>query len=235
MSNIYVTKAQFIEGTTKALDAQDKYNDKKYATKAEAAKLYKQKGSVNSFADLPLTGNSEGDVYNMLTTYSTATDMHGVHVKAGDDVVWIEDDGNGNSGWNVLGGTTDLSDYYTKSQVDAQIGGAAGTISEYEINAAVAAANPDIKINFYGDAAKAVTMINGDTEGAALGYTDLTAATLSTDKTKLTLTATTIAEGYPSEFTLNTAGTIATGTGTAKIIILNYTTNAVTVTDTPAA
>ena len=234
MSNIYVTKTQFIEGTTKALDAQDKYNEKKYATKAEAAKLYKQKGSVNSFKDVPVTGNQDGDVYNMLTTYTTAVDMHGVHIKAGDDVVYISDDGNGNSGWNVLGGTTDLSDYYTKSQVDAQIGGAAGTISEYEIKAAVAAANPDIKINFYGDAAKAVTMINGD-EDAVAGYTDLTAATLSTDKTKLILTATTIADGYPSEFVLNTAGTIATGTGTAKIITLNYTTNAVTVTDTPAA
>ena len=233
MANIYVTKAQFIEGTTKALDAQDKYNEAKYATKAEAAKLYKQKGSVNSFKDVPLTGNQDGDVYNMLTTYTTAVDMHGVHVKAGDDVVYISDDGNGNSGWNVLGGTTDLSDYYTKAQVDAQIGGAAGSISEYEINAAVAAANPDVKINFYGDAAKAVTMINGDTNASA-GYTDLTAAALSTDKTKLTLTATTVTDGYPAELSLNTDGTIATGTGTAKTINLNYTTGAVTVADVSA-
>ena len=229
----YITKEVFIASTTKALDEQDKFNEKKYATKAEAAKLYKQKGSVNSFADLPLTGNQAGDVYNMLTTYSTATDMHGVHIKAGDDVVYIEDDGNGNSGWNVLGGTTDLSDYYTKAQVDSQIGGAATAISDAEIKAAVAAANSDIKINFYGDAAKAVTMINSD-ENAVTGYTSLTAAALSTDKTKLTLTATTIADGYPSEFSLNTDGTVATGTGTAKIITLNYTTGAVSVTDVGA-
>ena len=227
MANIYVTKAQFIDGTTKALDAQDKFNEAKYATKAEAAKLYKPKGSVNSPKDLPITGNQVGDVYNILTTYTTAVDMHGIHIKAGDNVVYI-DDGEGTSGFDVLGGTTDLSNYYTKDEVDGQIGGAAGTITDYEINAAVAAANSDIKINFYGDAARAVTMINGD-EDAVTGYTDLTAATLSDDKTKLTLTATTIAEGYPNEFALNTAGTIATGTGTSKTITLHYTTGEVEV------
>ena len=212
---------------TKALDKQDEFNEKKYATKAEAAKLFKFKGSVNSPADLPLTGNQEGDVYNILTTYTTAVDMNGVHIKAGDNVVYT-DDGAGSTGFDVLGGTTDLSNYYTKAQVDTQIGNTDEAISDYQINAAVAAANPDIKINFYGDAAKAVTMINTD-EDAVTGYTDLTAAALSADKTELVLTATTIAEGYPDEFALNVAGTVATGTGTAKKITLSYTDGDVTV------
>ena len=227
-----ISASTMVTTITKALDKQDEFNEKKYATKAEAAKLYKPKGSVNSFKDLPLTGNQEGDVYNILTTYTTAVDMNGVHIKAGDNVVFT-DDGAGSAGWDVLGGTTDLSNYYTKAQVDTQIGNTDEAISDYQINAAVAAANPDIKINFYGDAARAVTMINGD-EDAVAGYTDLTAAALSTDKTKLILTATTIADGYPSEFALNVAGTVATGTGTTKRIVLNYTDGDVEVTNVSA-
>ena len=217
---------------TKALDKQDEFNEKKYAKLTDISTVYKPQGSVNSPKDLPLTGNKAGFVYNILTTYATAVDMHGVHIKAGDNVVYV-DDGEGNSGFDVLGGTTDLSNYYTKAQVDTQIGNTDEAISDYEINAAVAAANPDIKINFYGDAAKAVTMINDD-EDAVAGYTDLTAAALSTDKTKLTLTATTIADGYPSEFALNVEGTVATGTGTAKKITLSYTDGDVEVTNVSA-
>ena len=106
-------------------------------------------------------------------------------------------------------------------------------LTEYQINAAVAAANPDIKINFYGDATKAVTMINDDTNAAA-GYAELTAATISEDKTKINLTVTSVTDGYPTEFNLNPAGTIAIGTGSAKKITLNYTTSSVTVEDVSA-
>ena len=144
-----ISKSTLVSTITKALDKQDEYNEIKYATKAEAAKLYKVKGSINSFKDVPLTGNQEGDVYNVLTTYTTATDIHGTHIKAGDNIVYIPDDGNGNAGWDVLGGTTDLGDQYTKAQVDAQIGSAAstGTITDAEIEAAVAAANPGITLS----------------------------------------------------------------------------------------
>ena len=142
-----ISKNTLVSTITDALNQQDKYNEIKYATKAEAAKLYKVKGSINSFKDVPLTGNQEGDVYNVLTTYTTATDIHGTHIKAGDNIVYVPDDGNGNAGWDVLGGTTDLSDYYTKAQVDAQIGNADETISAAEIYAAVAAANPGIQLS----------------------------------------------------------------------------------------
>ena len=146
-----ISKSTLVSTITKALDKQDEYNEIKYATKAEAAKLYKVKGSINSFKDVPLTGNQEGDVYNVLTTYTTATDIHGTHIKAGDNIVYIPDDGNGNAGWDVLGGTTDLSDYYTKAEIATQFTNADETISDAEIYAAVAAANPDIQLGTAAD------------------------------------------------------------------------------------
>ena len=115
---------------TKALDKQDEFNEKKYAKLTDISTVYKPQGSVNSPKDLPLTGNKAGFVYNILTTYATAVDMHGVHIKAGDNVVYV-DDGEGNSGFDVLGGTTDLSNYYTKAQVDTQIGNTDEAISDY--------------------------------------------------------------------------------------------------------
>ena len=148
--NNYPTKAQVASALTSALSKQDAYNEQKYATKAETAKLYKVKGSVNSFANLPITGNQEGDVYNVLTTYSTATDMNGTHVKAGDNVVYV-DDGNGNSGWDVLGGTTDLTDYSTTAQIETMMNNAQEGFTDAEIDAIVAAANPGITLPNSGE------------------------------------------------------------------------------------
>ena len=219
-----ISQSTMITTITNALDQQDVFNEKKYLPRAEATTVLRYKGTVVNFEALPATGNTVGDVYN-IQTYTTATDINGDIVHAGDNVAYTGE------GWDALGGTINLTNYYTKDQVDEQIASADETVSEYQINAAVAAANPDIKINFYGDAAKAVTMINGDTEtgGAAEGYTDLTAAALSADKTKLVLTAASVETGYPTEFALNVAGTTATGTGTAKVITLVYSTGAVTV------
>ena len=68
-----------------------------YATKADISAVYKYKGSVTAYADLPTTGQEVGDVYNVETADST----HGI--KAGDNVAW-----NG-SAWDVLSGMVDLS------------------------------------------------------------------------------------------------------------------------------
>ena len=160
-------------------------------------------------------------------------------VEAGHNVVRTTD-----GKWDAQAGPTDLSgcvmtetgkalstnDFTDalKEKLEALDSDANENLTDYQINAAVAAANPDIKINFYGDAAKAVTMINGNDDASA-GYTDLTAAELSSDCTKITLTAASVTDGYPEEFALNVDGTVATGTGTAKVITLNYTANTVTV------
>ena len=221
-----ISKQTLVTTLTTALDEQDKFNEKKYLQKADATTVLRYRGTVANFEALPASGNEVGDVYN-IQTYTTATDINGDIVHAGDNVAYT------GTGWDALGGVTDLSNYYTKEQVDGQIGNADEVVTSAQIKAAVAAANSDIKINFYGDAAKAVTMINGDTD-AALGYNLLTTAALNADKTKIILSATSITDGYPDELTLNADGTVATGTGTSKTITLNYTNETVTVTDTAA-
>lgn len=61
--------------------------------------VYRYKGSVATYADLPTTGQKIGDVYNV----ETADPDHGI--KAGDNVAW---DG---AQWDILGGNHDLSGY----------------------------------------------------------------------------------------------------------------------------
>lgn len=61
--------------------------------------VYKYKGSVATYADLPTTGQKVGDVWNV----ETADPDHGI--KAGDNVAW---DG---AQWDILGGNHDLSGY----------------------------------------------------------------------------------------------------------------------------
>ena len=64
--------------------------------------VYKYKGSVSNYSDLPSSGQQVGDTYNIANADST----HGI--KAGDNVAW-----NGTA-WDPLAGTVDLSGYQTK-------------------------------------------------------------------------------------------------------------------------
>ncbi|MCQ2082524.1 MAG: hypothetical protein MJZ11_12790 [Lachnospiraceae bacterium] len=59
------------------------------------------KGSVSTFADLPETGNTTGDVWNVTTTNQ--------------NYCW---DGEN---WIVVGSSVDLTNYYTKTQTDSAI------------------------------------------------------------------------------------------------------------------
>lgn len=77
------------------------YYDKN-AVDTKISAVYKYKGTVSTYNDLPSTNLTIGDVYNIETADST----HGV--KAGDNVAW-----NGTA-WDVLAGTVDLSGYQTK-------------------------------------------------------------------------------------------------------------------------
>jgi len=63
------------------------------------------KGTKETYADLPTTGNKVGDVWNI----TAADSAHGV--KAGDNVAW-----NGTA-WDVLAGTVDLSGYMLKTDI----------------------------------------------------------------------------------------------------------------------
>lgn len=80
--------------------------DRTYAKKADITTVYKYRGSVNTYADLPVNGNAVGDVYNVVT----ANASHGI--RAGDNVVW-----NGNA-WDNLSGVVDLSAYIKAADAD---------------------------------------------------------------------------------------------------------------------
>lgn len=73
----------------------------------------KYRGSVASFTALPTSGQSTGDMYNIKA--AGGTDANGTAIRAGDNVVW-----NG-SGWDDQAGTVDLSNYYTKSEVNGAV------------------------------------------------------------------------------------------------------------------
>lgn len=91
-----------IAAVTNALDAHKAdYDNPHKVTAAQLglATVYKYKGSVETYADLPTSDQQVGDVWNV----ETADPDHGI--KAGDNVVW---DG---AQWDILGGNHDLSGY----------------------------------------------------------------------------------------------------------------------------
>lgn len=65
------------------------------------------KGTVDNYSDLPSSNNTVGDVWNI----ANADEANGVN--AGDNAAW-----NGSS-WDILAGVIDLSDYYTKTEIDS--------------------------------------------------------------------------------------------------------------------
>lgn len=68
-----------------------------YATKADVSSIYKVKGSKNTLANLPATGNVIGDVWNIDDT--------------GANYVWTGSD------WDKLSETVDLSGYLQKTDI----------------------------------------------------------------------------------------------------------------------
>lgn len=80
-----------------------------YATKNDIASVQRYKGTVSSYSDLlAMTSPQLGDTYNV--TNAGGTDSKGIPVKAGDNVAY------GDTGWDVLAGSTDLTAYLTKSE-----------------------------------------------------------------------------------------------------------------------
>lgn len=91
-----------IAAVTNALDAHKAdYDNPHKVTAAQLglATVYKYKGSVETYADLPTSDQQIGDVYNV----KQADPDH--NIEAGDNVAW---DG---TAWDILAGDTDLSDY----------------------------------------------------------------------------------------------------------------------------
>lgn len=87
------------------------------AVKEAVSSAYKVKGSVATYADLPTTGQTEGDVYNVVAAYE--------NYPAGTNWVWVAETTSGSTTtaahWDALGGAVDLSGYYTNTQVDTKL------------------------------------------------------------------------------------------------------------------
>lgn len=91
-----------ITAVTNALDAHKAdYDNPHKVTAAQLglATVYKYKGSVETYADLPTSSQQVGDVYNVKQA------DHDHNIEAGDNVSW---DG---TTWDILAGDTDLSGY----------------------------------------------------------------------------------------------------------------------------
>jgi Cu/Ag efflux protein CusF len=112
-----------------------------YATKSDIASVYKFKGSVSTYGDLPSTGQVVGDTYNVETADST----HGI--KAGDNVAW---DGKK---WDILAGTVDLSAYATTEAMNTALAGKVDKVT-----------GKGLSTNDFTNADK--TKLNGIAEGA---------------------------------------------------------------------
>lgn len=91
-----------ITAVTNALDAHKADYDNPHKVTAEQlglATVYKYKGSVETYADLPTSGQRLGDVYNVKQADPN------YKIKAGDNVAWA------GATWDILAGDTDLSGY----------------------------------------------------------------------------------------------------------------------------
>lgn len=75
--------------------------------RASVAAALDYKGTKDTYEDLPSKDNKKGDVWNVVAAHGSTP--------AGTNYAW---DG---TQWDPLGGTVDLSGYYTKSQVDSAI------------------------------------------------------------------------------------------------------------------
>ena len=99
----YATDKQALEGAIALkANAADVYT--KEEVNGLVSSVYKFKGSVETFEDLPSEGLVEGDVYNVKAT--------------GENYAWVAATETEEGHWDDLGGDIDLSGYYTKTEVD---------------------------------------------------------------------------------------------------------------------
>lgn len=107
-------KITALEGTdadtsaSKSIAGAKKYADEKIATAVSS--VYKVKGTC-TYAQLPESGNANGDVWNV-------TDAHG-NVPAGTNYVWLASEDGGS--WDALAGTVDLSPYFKTADFNTKL------------------------------------------------------------------------------------------------------------------
>ena len=97
LAGTLTTEAALNSSAASTLSSAKSYTDTQINTKLSSALKYK--GSKDTYADLPKTGNQVGDVWNVVAAYGNA--------HAGTNWAW-----NGTV-WDPLGGTIDLTNYVT--------------------------------------------------------------------------------------------------------------------------
>lgn len=142
------------------------------------------KGSVETYADLPIEGNKVGDVWNIKSVGDTASvDRYGTTIKAGDNVVWGEADGAVAAGWDVLSGV--MSGLATSEEL-AALQGQVNTLNKFADGNFVASIKGNVKGEVGADLQIAISpTIATPAEGKS-------AVTIELDTTKLDKTIETI-------------------------------------------
>lgn len=97
LAGTLTTEAALNSSAASTLSSAKSYTDTQINAKLSSALKYK--GSKDTYADLPKTGNQVGDVWNVVVAYGNA--------HAGTNWAW-----NGTV-WDPLGGTIDLTNYVT--------------------------------------------------------------------------------------------------------------------------
>lgn len=97
LAGTLTTEAALNSSAASTLSSAKSYTDTQINVKLSSALKYK--GSKDTYADLPKTGNQVGDVWNVVAAYGNA--------HAGTNWAW-----NGTV-WDPLGGTIDLTNYVT--------------------------------------------------------------------------------------------------------------------------
>ena len=97
LAGTLTTEAALNSSAASTLSSAKSYTDTQINAKLSSALKYK--GSKDTYADLPKTGNQVGDVWNVVAAYGNA--------HAGTNWAW-----NGTV-WDPLGGTIDLTNYVT--------------------------------------------------------------------------------------------------------------------------
>lgn len=150
-----------IWGTAPTADghlANKKYVDDTINSKVTS--VFKFKGTKDTVADLPSSGNTEGDVWHVEADHT--------------EYVWVKVDGALSPSWEALGGTVDLSGYVQKVSVNpltisGGIGGGSINYDPLASDATLLSFSPGSNVSISTDSAQGIITISAtDTKVANL-------------------------------------------------------------------
>lgn len=185
VTDVQVDKVSVLDGTVAVIDLTP------YAKKADLASAYVYKGSVEDISNLPTSGQTPGDVYNVEKQFTYDDKVY----PAGTNVAW-----NGTtSKWDPLGGTVDLSPYATTESMNTALKGKQDNLTEAQL----AAANSGItttKVSTYDEYSKLITEAKSAADAAQATANKKVDALTTTKPTTGSYTKVTVsAEGLVTE------------------------------------